>query len=248
MDERIRAAKRGFEQSFASGTFYNRQTQDEQHLQQILALLPFRSGMHILDLGTGTGYLAFPIAEMHPEITVTGLDIVETALDVNREKAAQEQLSNLRFVTYDGTRFPFADGTFDLVISRYALHHFPDIRGSIAEISRVLTAEGCFFLSDPAPNEDEPERFVDAFMQMNPDGHIRFYTCAEWDMLCGERHMQRIGGFESRIRFPRKYSAAYDALLRQYPDAVAESYEIQKTGDEILITEQVSNLLYQKQK
>ena len=83
---------------------------------------------------------------------------------------------------------------------------------------------------------------------MKPDGHIRFYTCAEWDMLCGERHMQRIGGFESRIRFPRKYSAAYDALLRQYPDAVAESYEIQKTGDEILITEQVSNLLYQKQK
>ena len=81
MDERIRAAKQGFEQSFASGTFYDRQTQDEQHLQRILTLLPFRSGMRILDLGTGTGYLAFPIAEMHPDITVTGLDIVEKALD-----------------------------------------------------------------------------------------------------------------------------------------------------------------------
>ena len=246
MDERIRAAKQGFEQSFASGTFYDRQTQDEQHLQRILTLLPFRSGMRILDLGTGTGYLAFPIAEMHPDITVTGLDIVEKALDLNREKAALERLSNLRFVTYDGTRLPFADGSFDLVISRYALHHFPDIRGSIAGISRVLTADGCFFLSDPAPNDGDPERFVDAFMQMKQDGHIRFYTGAEWDRLCGEQGMERIGGFESRIRFPRKYRDAYDALLKQYRDAVTDSYEIRRSGDEILITEKVNNLLYQK--
>ena len=246
MDEQIRAAKQGFEQSFASGNFYNRQTQDEQHLQRILALLPLRCGMRILDLGTGTGYLAFPLTEMHPDLTVTGLDIVEKALDGNRQKAAQMQLSNLRFVTYDGTRFPFADGSFDLVISRYALHHFPDIRGSTAEISSVLTKDGCFFLSDPAPNDGDPERFVDAFMQMKQDGHIRFYSHAEWDALCGGQQMRRIGGFESKIRFPRKYSAAYDALLERYPDEVTESYEIQRSGDEILITERVNNLLYQK--
>ena len=246
MDEQIRAVKQGFEQSFASGDFYNRQTQDEQHLQQILALLPLRRGMRILDLGTGTGYLAFPIAEMHPDLTVTGLDIVEKALDGNRQKAAQMQLSNLRFVTYDGTRFPFADGSFDLVISRYALHHFPDIRGSIAEISRVLTEDGCFFLSDPAPNDGDPERFVDAFMQMKQDGHIRFYTRGEWDALCTEQGMRRTGAFDSVIRFPRKKDARYDTLLQQYPQEITDSYQISESGDEIWITEQVNNLLYRK--
>lgn len=244
--EQIAAAKEGFEQSFAAGVFYNRQTQDQQHLDKILSFLPLRDGMHILDLGTGSGYLAFPLAEMHPEIRITGLDTVEKALAANREKAAQAGLANLQFVSYDGMRFPFPDGAFDLVISRYALHHFPDIRSSIAEISRVLRSGGCFFLSDPAPDECDSGRFVDAYMQLKPDGHIRFYTRDEWDALCGVQGMQRIGSFESRIRFPRKKDARYDALLKQYPDAIAKTYEISVSAEEIWITEQVNNLLYRK--
>ena len=69
--ETVLAAKQGFEQSFASGAFYNKQTQDEQHLQRILEFLSLQNGMRVLDLGTGTGYLAFPIAAMHPDIAGT---------------------------------------------------------------------------------------------------------------------------------------------------------------------------------
>ena len=244
--EQIAAAKQGFEQSFAAGDFYNKQTQDANHLQQILSFLPLKSGMRVLDLGTGSGYLAFALAAAHPDIEITGLDIVEQALDVSRKRAAREQLANLHFVSYDGMRFPFADGAFDLVMSRYALHHFPDIRSSIAEIGRVLTYDGCFFLSDPAPNACDTAGFADAFMQVKQDGHIRFYAAGEWDALCGEQGMQRIGAFDSKIRFPRKNNAAYAALMQQYPKDITGSYEIAESGDEIWMTEQVSNLLYQK--
>ncbi|MBR5372558.1 MAG: class I SAM-dependent methyltransferase [Oscillospiraceae bacterium] len=242
----IRAAKEGFEHSFAEGTFYDRQTKNTDHLSQILRFLPLRRGMRILDLGTGTGFLAFPIAREHPDITVTGLDIVEQALDANRAAAEKDGLRNLQFVSYDGSVFPFADGSFDLVLSRYALHHFPEIRRSIAEVSRVLSHGGCFFLSDPAPNDNDTARFVDRFMQMKPDGHIRFYTKDDWQTVCEACGLHRMDFFDSSIRFPRKKTPEYDALLAQSDRSVLESYAVEVKGDEIYITEQVNNILFTK--
>ena len=62
----IEDTRKGFEESFASGDFYNRQTQDAKHLERILAFINVRDGMRILDLGCGSGYLTFPIAERNP--------------------------------------------------------------------------------------------------------------------------------------------------------------------------------------
>lgn len=130
----IEAAKRGFEESFSDGEFYNKQTQDEKHLNAILEFLPIKSGMRILDLGTGSGYMSFAIAKKYPDVKIVGLDIVEKALESNRKKAVKEKLNNISFVNYDGTDFPFDDRSFDMVISRYALHHFPKIAASIADV------------------------------------------------------------------------------------------------------------------
>lgn len=102
------------------------------------------------------------------------LDIVEKALAYNREKAESKGLGNLNFVNYNGLRFPFEDKTFDMAITRYVLHHFPAVRDTFHEINRVLKPGGTFFLSDPAPNDDDTSRFVDAYMQMKKDGHIKF--------------------------------------------------------------------------
>lgn len=63
IEKSINATKQAFENSFSSGEFYNRQTQDKQHLKAILEFLPIKAEMKILDLGAGSGYLSFPIAE-----------------------------------------------------------------------------------------------------------------------------------------------------------------------------------------
>ncbi len=63
---------KGFEESFASGAFYNRQTQDSDHMEKILRFVKIRGRMRILDLGTGSGYLAFPMAKNNPDIEVIG--------------------------------------------------------------------------------------------------------------------------------------------------------------------------------
>ncbi|MGN0488100.1 MAG: class I SAM-dependent methyltransferase [Ruminococcus sp.] len=248
IENSIIATKQGFENSFASGEFYDRQTQDEKHLEKILEFLPFKADMKILDLGTGSGYLSFPIAKKHPDISIIGLDIVEKALEVNRAKAEKENLRNISFITYNGIDLPFADNEFDMVISRYALHHFPDIQRSISDVSRVIKTEGFFFISDPTPNVNDTSRFVDEYMQLKKDGHIKFYTKDEWIQICKKCGLQFKESFDSAIRFPKKKDTAYgfDELLQKYDKRIIESYELEVLDDEIYITEQVNNMLFCK--
>lgn len=240
--------REGFEKSFATGDFYNKQTQDKKHLELILNTLKINDGIKILDLGTGMGFLAFPIAKLYPKTEVVGLDIVERALVKNRERAALEGLKKLQFINYDGMTFPFPNETFDLVITRYALHHFPAIADTFQEIARVLKPRGMFFLADPTPNEDDKERFVDAYMQMKNDGHIKFYTKKEWDDLGKISGFDLVDSFETLIRFPKKKQAALklDHILKRFDKQVIKGYALESIDDEIWITERVNNLLFKK--
>lgn len=248
VNQSIQKTKMSFEDSFESEVFYNQQTQDHAHLALILNRLKINAGTKLLDLGTGTGYLAFPIAQSCPEAEVTGLDIVEKALERNREKAESQGLKNLHFVSYGGLEFPFAEETFDIVLSRYALHHFPAVNAAFREVGRVLKPGGIFFLADPAPNDEDSKRFVDAYMQMKKDGHIQFYTKKEWRALGKSAGFDLIDGFETKIRFPRKRRTAleFDDIVKQFDQQVINGYQVEIIEDEIWITEKVNNLMFKK--
>lgn len=244
----IESTRRGFEESFATGVFYNRQTQDGEHLDKILSFIHIEKGMKILDLGTGSGYLAFRIAKDDPECEVTGLDIVNDTLESNRARAAAEGIHNITFVNYDGIYLPFDTDYFDLVVTRYSLHHFPDIDHSIEEVNRVLKKGGMLFISDPCPNECDTERFVDDYMRLKKDGHIKFYTKDEWTDICGRNGLLYTGSFDSSIRFPKKKDTApgWEEVLKKYDKAVIESYDLAETETELYLTEQVNNILFTK--
>lgn len=228
--------------------YYDKQTQDQTHLEQILSHLEITAGLKILDLGTGSGYLAFPAAQRYPNVTMIGLDVVEKTLKKNQERAAFQHLDNLTFVNYDGMVFPFEDSTFDMVITRYALHHFPAIQDTFHEINRVLKPGGKLFLSDPAPNDNDTQGFVDAYMQMKDDGHIRFYTKDDWKAIGESAQLQLVDGFDTSIRFPRKKETAsgFDDIMKRYDTSIIEGYAVEVIDDEIWISEKVHNLLFYK--
>ena len=135
-----------------------------------------------------------------------------------------------------------------MVISRYALHHFPDVQKSISEISRVIKSDGFLFISDPRPNMSDTSRFVDVYMQLKKDGHIKFYTKEEWLQICGKYGLRFEKSFDSTIRFPKKKATAYgfDELLKKHDKEIIESYGLKIVGNEIYITEQVNNILFYK--
>lgn len=243
----IEATKLGFEDSFKEANFYNKQTQDEKHLKDILSVIGVKPKMKVLDLGCGSGYLTFPIAKRNENAFVIGLDIVTDTLKQNSLKAQEMAINNIEFISYNGIDFPFEDNFFDLVVTRYALHHFPDIEKSISEVSRVLKFNGRFFISDPRPNDCDKTRFVDDYMQLKKDGHIKFYTKDEWLQICKECNMNFVSGFDSKIRFPKKKNTVqgFEEVLARHDKSIIDSYQLTQTEDEIWVTEQVNNLLFE---
>ena len=246
---KIEDTRKAFEASFAEGAFYNRQTQDAGHLEKLLKAVRVSDGMRILDLGCGSGYLTFPLAKRHPTCDVIGLDIVSDALRDNRCRAKAEAITNLTFITYDGVDFPVESGTLDWVVTRYALHHFPDIEHSIQDIHRCLKRGGRLLIADPCPNPCDTGRFVDDYMRLKKDGHVRFYTKDEWMDICGRHGLRFAEGFETTIRFPKQKETAigWENVLKKHDKRVIESYHPVETETALYLTERVNNLIFEKE-
>lgn len=91
--------------------------------------------------------------------------------------------------------------------------------------------------------------FVDEYMQLKKDGHIKFYTEDEWCDICGKRGMERTSSsFKSKIRFPKKKETAYgyEDVLKKHDRSIIESYNLIETDTEIYITENVNNIIFVK--
>lgn len=98
-----------------------------------------RRGMHVLDLGSGTGYPALLAAQtVGSGGCVIGLDLSESMLTVAERKAARLGLNNVTFRPADVTTLPFQASSFDAVISRFCLMFLPEIPQAVTEIVRVL--------------------------------------------------------------------------------------------------------------
>lgn len=116
------------------------------------------------------------------------------------------------------------------------------------EMARVLKPGGKLFISDPRPNECDVTRFVDDYMQLKKDGHVKFYTKDEWVNICNICGLIFSKSFDSKIRFPKKKSTAigFADVIKKHDRAIVDSYELSETEEEIWVTEQVNNILFCK--
>jgi SAM-dependent methyltransferase len=115
------------------------------------------AGVRALDVATGGGHVARRLRE-------SGCEVV--SLDPSPGMQAD--------VLARAEDVPFEDGSFDVVVSRIAPHHFGDIRAAIAEMARVsnrlVVVEDTLFSSE---RHEEAERLRDPT-------HVRNYTEDEW--------------------------------------------------------------------
>jgi ubiquinone/menaquinone biosynthesis C-methylase UbiE len=102
-----------------------------------------------LDVGTGPGYVAVELARRRPGLRVVGLDLAANMVALAAGRASRAALDGRALWPQgDGHRLPFADATFDLVVSSFALHHWRDPVRVFDEIARVLAPGGRFYLAD----------------------------------------------------------------------------------------------------
>ena len=112
-------------------------------IEALLRLDDRHGPLRLLEVGTGSGWIAHYFAS-HPSgrFTVDAVDVVD----------ARQVHAGYRYQDVAGTRLPFADASFDVVVSNHVIEHVGDERDQLAhlaELRRVLRAGGIGYLAVP---------------------------------------------------------------------------------------------------
>lgn len=124
-------------------------TRESAFKGSLLRQAGLRPGETVLDVGCGTGTLAIAAHAHTPGIHVTGLDADDRILEIARQKVAQAGLQ-VHFECALADRMPFADATFDVVLSSLFFHHLDTAtkQTALREILRVLRPGGRLHVAD----------------------------------------------------------------------------------------------------
>jgi SAM-dependent methyltransferase len=128
----------------------------------------------VLDVGTGTGPLAFALAPHVRE--VVGIDLVPELLEQARSYAG-DRYPNVQFVEGDVAHLDVESGSFDLVCERAVLHHVPRPELVLSEMTRATHLGGRLLVIDQlAPFDPLTAMDLDQFERARDPSHTRLLS------------------------------------------------------------------------
>jgi SAM-dependent methyltransferase len=136
-----------------------------------------------VDLACGPGTLALRFAK-HVR-WICGLDFTPAILERARQTAAHDGLlEKITFTIGDAQSLPFADGSLDLAVTSYSLHHISDPARVISEMSRVVRKGGRVGVIDIEAPEDPAIRALNHRIEVIRDhSHSRSLTRREFEAM-----------------------------------------------------------------
>jgi SAM-dependent methyltransferase len=131
------------------------------------------AGKRVLDVGCGKGFLLYELTQVVPGLEVAGIDISAYGI----ENAKEEVRDALQ--VGDAASLPYADDSFDLVISLGTLHNLglADLWSAVTEIERVGSASK-YIMIESYRNGAEKANLL--YWQLTCKS---FYSTADWEWL-----------------------------------------------------------------
>jgi len=166
----------------------------------------------VLDVACGGGIVVCGFA---PHVRhATGIDMTPAMLERARRLAAEKGIANVSWQEGDVTRLPYPDGAFTIVVTRFAVHHFPDPAAVFAEMIRVCAPGGRVVVVDTyaAPDPAKAAEFNRLELLRDPS-HVRCLGLAELKGL-----FRATGLGEPQAHFTELRDEVQNLLARSFPN------------------------------
>lgn len=189
-------------------------------------------GWLALDIATGGGHTALKFAPRVRRMIAT--DLTHEMLLAARQHIDASSTTNVSYAQIDAEMLAFPAGTFDLITSRIAPHHFADPFRFVQESARTLKPGGLLLVQDLCvPEDDRAARYLDAFERLRDPSHARMYAEYEWrgmfldagltvEVVTFERRRADLVDWAAQQDCPPDVVERLHILLRQMPAAAAE--------------------------
>ena len=179
--------------------------------------LDLRAGQRVLDVAAGNGNVTLAAARRWCQVVST--DYVPALLERGRERAAAERL-DVAFRQADAEALPFADATFDAVVSTFGVMFTPDQDRAAAEMIRVCMPGGKIGLANWTPDGFIGQLFKTIGKHLPPPAGVKSPA------LCGTaaRIDELFGKEAAAIKIePRRFAFRY-RTAQHFLDVFKEYY------------------------
>jgi ubiquinone/menaquinone biosynthesis C-methylase UbiE len=113
-----------------------------QSAEQIISFLNLKGNEQLLDVATGTGWVALAAAKQLSEGHVTAVDLANKMLEQAQYKQQQTKLTNITFTEMDMQNLSFTDNYFDAAISAFSLFFVEDMQKQLQHIASKVKDGG----------------------------------------------------------------------------------------------------------
>jgi len=211
------------------------------------------AGQNVLDVGTGPGFSAFAFARRAAK--VTALDWRAELLDLARREKDRRRLKNVTFVEAKPDALPFPEGSFDIVASAAAVHHFTNAGTALSEMARVCNDGGSVVIEDLVTSEQGIRaRYHNRLERLRDRSHQRLLALSELLSLLGQAGLtvrrvevqdsiREYNEWVSVTRPPPRRSEHIRRLLQGSVERDLSGLAVQSEDDTFLFVQQIAWVL-----
>ena len=120
-------------------------------LRTLSKMMPLKPGLKVLEIGCGRGAGAGLILDAFQPSLLYATDLDVAMLKKAGKYISSDKMERIVLVAADGFRLPFKTASLDAVFGFGVLHHIPDWRAALGEVTRVLKMQGSFFFEELYP-------------------------------------------------------------------------------------------------